>query len=706
MCILEVHPLSQDPYEDDSSNNSEEDYSYTKENKPEEEEAKKVSLVEEEEGESLDDFLDVIEEGSEALGQTEDLDSYSTSSLEPETSPITPKDPLDEPEVLDDFLDEKEFPIGESVTEEADLSSPLPSEDDDSPPLPELSSLAQEQGEPFEFDAEKEAAAIIEETEDQTMLRMRYEAIDEHPTPFEEFVARHKTPIKVDIPDPHENVKKALMIKLKAVQRDRVPRIFPIIGEAGSGKTHFYWHLKDLEKKEDANWTVVYIPSPPSSVRIPLHIFTCILDEIGNELITRASGEIMRRFSEKGFFKRNRVRDIVQRAIPEYPGLKAEIVSALAHIGQGDKHSLIARRWILGGWISEKELDQIGTSRLIEADDLVMAAIKVLLENYHETVVLYFDEIEIPYRTRGVDVEVAFLENLKRFYNEVANVLLVAACLKEIWPRIYETLDSALRTRMGNIMEFEPFTIENIKEFYIRSMNRWWIEEQNIDPPKDPLFPLTETDFEKIYQTSEGNPRLCIKLIRSFLTKAVAIGLSKEAPPEEDLQKLTAKEAPLSALLGTDISIEVNPPSVAAGMVETIVNEGRQRGIVIGKQENPEFLVEGKSQSIAALLQFPDFRLGLEVASVKNFDRKGGVAAYYALDRLRQAIEHGFIDRGVLAVPYETSGSKYEMMLFQLGNRISVLELDREEGQKLIQAGLLGELSNKGLELIKKVFPR
>ncbi|GAG66051.1 unnamed protein product, partial [marine sediment metagenome] len=81
-------------------------------------------------------------------------------------------------------------------------------------------------------------------------------------------------------------------------------------------------------------------------------------------------------------------------------------------------------------------------------DDTCLAMIKIITENLGKVIVLYFDEIESPYRMHGELAERKFLEVLKKQYNEVQKLVIVIAVLKEIWPRILEIADQPLRSRM------------------------------------------------------------------------------------------------------------------------------------------------------------------------------------------------------------------------------------------------------------------
>ena len=108
-------------------------------------------------------------------------------------------------------------------------------------------------------------------------------------TPFDRFVSHghQKDPLELDIVNPRKKTERIVNRALRSTISDSTARFVPIVGRAGTGKTHYYWVLKDRETKteEGKKWKVFYIPSPPAMVRTLQHIYTCLVDEIGLDLI-------------------------------------------------------------------------------------------------------------------------------------------------------------------------------------------------------------------------------------------------------------------------------------------------------------------------------------------------------------------------------------------------------------------------------------
>ncbi|MCK4282571.1 MAG: hypothetical protein KAX10_10670, partial [Candidatus Lokiarchaeota archaeon] len=121
-------------------------------------------------------------------------------------------------------------------------------------------------------------------------------------TPFDKFVSRGDLPDVIDIANPRKEIDKNIFRAIKQTNRDKSTRLIPILGSAGSGKTHAFWAYKDkigqveefeVEGLEPINWTIVYVPSPPASVRVLFHIYTCIIEELGAEVIKTVSEKLV-----------------------------------------------------------------------------------------------------------------------------------------------------------------------------------------------------------------------------------------------------------------------------------------------------------------------------------------------------------------------------------------------------------------------------
>ncbi len=562
--------------------------------------------------------------------------------------------------------------------------------------------------------------------------------------PFSNFVSRGDIPDKVDISRPHAYIDREVYRLVQQTYRDRSSRLIPILGSAGTGKTHAYHSFKDKEREnrrklEDADesveidaskivtsadWTIVYVPSPPASIRVLLHVYTCILEEMGAELLDIVSGKLMRKWggTKKGLFQKPKIDEVIQKGIREFPGVFADCVKALVTYQLDKNKKPLAERWLLGEDLEAEELSELGINSIVEEDDVCLALIKIITENLDKVLILYFDEIESPYRMLGEAAERKFLEILKRLYNEVKGLVISIAVLKEIWPRIIEIADAPLRSRMEPEQDLKPFSLNDLKIFFSKSMEAFW-DDNNLNPPLYPLFPLNEKLIEMIYEKTLGNPRNSIKLCRRFIDKVVmeemtvdellevgaeiVAGPRPQAEIEEEVidfskPREVIKKTIEDILAEEEYSIDVNPQSVAGATLKCISMVGEEKGKKFKTQMEFKFKLGKRAQTLAALIEAEGKKWGLEIPSIKTFERSAGVAGYYAAKRLKDAIGEKAIDKAILIVPQGTGGAKYDMILKDNPD-IHKVELNNDIGERLI-ADALKYPTKEGWEICTIIF--
>ncbi|MHA1733544.1 MAG: hypothetical protein ACTSU5_16475 [Promethearchaeota archaeon] len=595
-------------------------------------------------------------------------------------------------------------------------------------------------------------------SEDEIELRLETLASDDSIAPFSRFTARGDIADSIDVPNPRKAIDRAISRAIRQTALDHSTRLFPILGSAGSGKTHAYWAFKDKELKirearaqesvdddfstsveEEVDWSIVYVPSPPAPIRILLHVYTCMIDEIGADILGVVAHKLVERWGGKkkkhlGLFGKADIEEVIQAGIREYPGVFADCVKALCIFELDKDRKPLAERWLLGEDLDEDELDTIGINSVIEDDDICLAMIKLFTSNMDRVIVFYFDELESPYRTHGQEAEMRFLETLKRLYNEVQNIVIVAAILKEIWPRILEIADQALRSRMEPELELKPFTLADSKLYFAKAMEKFW-NDNNLNPPLYPLFPLNDAILETIYKKTNGNARDLIKLCRMFVDRIVDGEMTLEQL-ESDTGTLPTAQPPVAAPQATpqgpaaggggvqagsevaktieqileseEYTIQANPMSVAGACLKCIrvFGERHHEGAFTVKFDF-KFELQRKSGSrtytLAGLVEFGGAKIGVEVPSIKGFDRSGGVAAYYAAERLAAAIQQGILDQAILVVPEGTGGKKYLTLLKQNEGKVHVVEFNEDTALDLIKSSMK-EPNRDGWRIANVVF--
>ncbi len=561
--------------------------------------------------------------------------------------------------------------------------------------------------------------------------------------PFSNFVSRGDIPDKIDIARPRSYIDREVYRLVRQTARDKSSRLIPILGSAGTGKTHAYHSFKDKEREnekkleqakddqeieigklEDFNWSIIYIPSPPASIRVLLHVYTCIIEEMGAELLDIVSEKLVKKWGgdKKGLFQKPKLDEVIQRGIREFPGVFADCVKALVTYQLDKNMKALAERWLLGEDLDDEELNELGINSVVEDDDVCLALIKIITENLDTVLILYFDELESPYRMLGEAAERKFLEILKRLYNEVKGLVITIAVLKEIWPRIIEIADAPLRSRMEPEQELKPFSLNDLKIYFSKSMETFW-EDNNLNPPLYPLFPLNEKLIEMIFEKTQGNPRNSIKLCRRFIDKIVMEEMTVDellevgadivatAKPQSQVEeevidfskpREVIKKTIEDILAEEEYSIDVNPQSVAGATLKCINMIGEEKGKQYQTQMEFKFMLGKRSQTLAALIKAEGKKWGLEIPSIKTFDRSAGVAGYYAAKRLKDAIDQKAIDEALLIVPTGSSGAKFESILQNNAN-IHKIELDNEVGEELIK-NALSYPTKKGWEIATVIF--
>ncbi len=563
--------------------------------------------------------------------------------------------------------------------------------------------------------------------------------------PFSNFVSRGDIPDKVDIARPRSYIDREVYRLVQQTYRDKASRLIPILGSAGTGKTHAYHSFKDkerenkkrLERAEDVeeidagkfassvDWTIVYVPSPPASIRVLLHVYTCIIEELGAELLDIVSEKLVKKWggSKKGIFQKPKLDEVIQMGIREFPGVFADCVKALVTYQLDKNKKNLAERWLLGEDLEDEELRELGINSVVEEDDVCLSLIKIITENLDRVLILYFDEIESPYRMLGEVAERKFLEIIKRLYNEVKGLVITIAVLKEIWPRIIEIADAPLRSRMEPEQELKPFSLNDLKIFFSKSMEAFW-EDNNLNPPLYPLFPLNEKLIEMIYEKTKGNPRNSIKLCRRFIDKIVMEEMTVDellevgaeivatARPKAEIEeeevidfskpREVIKKTIEDILAEEEYSIDINPQSVAGATLKYINMVGEEKGKDFKTQMEYKFMLGKRGQTLAALIESKGKKWGMEIPSIKTFDRSAGVAGYYAAKRLKDAISVKAIDFGILIVPEKTKGDKFNLILKSNPN-IHRVELNNEIGERLI-ANALKYPTEEGWNICKIIF--
>ncbi len=521
-------------------------------------------------------------------------------------------------------------------------------------------------------------------------LRMCLLALRGEPTPFDRYVSKAHVPDMIDISRPRQAPEKAFLASLRLVEKENFV-FLPIIGDAGTGKTHFFWFIKEIERKYSNYWRCVYVPSPPSSERIALHIYSCCLDQL-SDLLPITSNNLMLDFLNYKNREKITRQGFIDKIAENYGSVSKDILTAFfTYKEKRGKNKILAERFLLGDLLpSQSSLDI--ESRSLEKDKDIGVALKLLARYYRKTLVFYFDELEIPFRSKIEGIKETFLSSLKNLSN-IPNTVIIAACLTDFWPN--------LKTDLKNIFPYMvkeavllPFSVQDLKDFYWKSMNQWWQSVCGVFPPSEnPYFPLIESDFVKIHLKTKGIPRNCIKLIRKYLdTRFSAYLESSDDTPDsshDDNLKLDIVE---------DEVLTINAETISQALKTIITDRFKSLKYQYELVEKPLF---ASKERISFYLNIENIKIGIQIPKVKSFNRNGGIAAYYALQSLNNAINTGHIHYGLMIAPFQTHGEKFIDLLVQTKFRVKCLYINGEVAENLI---LHSQNSSFGREIVRNIL--
>lgn len=535
-------------------------------------------------------------------------------------------------------------------------------------------------------------------------------------TPFDRFVSRGDIKDRVDIPTPRGDLNERVLDAVDRIANDSVSLSIPILGVAGSGKTHAYWALKDLERSlPDPNWTIIYIPSPPTAIRILFHVYTCIANEFPG-FIDIVSRNLIDRFSDS---VDDDLDDVVRKATAAYDPEFGDCIKMLVAYGlmKEKRKRLLAKRWIFGEAIDEREFEDLDIHSVIEEDETGLAMIKLITEymlmpgysidnpKRHKIIVLFFDEFESPFRISGTEAEAKFIDTLNRIFKEVNYFLLIAAVLKDVWDQILGLFDDPFKSRMQATVELQPFSFDDVKNLVAKSQEKFW-KENNVDPPEDLLFPLNEAVMKHIFERTFGNPRETIKLTRILMEKVVHGEITIDEITGEGVARVSENQvAPgedatknqLDNIIDREkIMFDVTPSNVIYAFLK-----GLQEIAMVhhSEDETPQLALDFKflstdnrEKTVGAVVDTTKEKIAVDIPAAKSFDRSAGVAAYYCAKRLEEGMKAGQFHKAAMIVPDSTGGEKLQYIL-ESNPDLAVFRINQEQADMLVKTALDPDLA-------------
>lgn len=531
--------------------------------------------------------------------------------------------------------------------------------------------------------------------------------------PFEQAVSRNDVRSQSDCYDitrPHQGADRRIERAIKSIQRNQLPKLLPLLGEAGAGKTHYYWILKDQEissyeplESEENPWAIIYVPSPPMALNIPLHILTCLIDDQGEDLIVSTALNLFKKFKTNINSSFDNVKN---KIVNYYGGLHSDVIRVLLQFiwpGISQEEKILAKRWLFADNLTKDELTELKVKNNIENDDVVLNLLHIIDEYSGRTIIYFFDEMELIFRMFGAESEIKLWEIIKKLFNESRNSLFLTTCLLDVWDRVQNNLDSSVISRFEPEIHLQTFNQEECQLLYVSLMKRFW-KQYFLEPLPNSYFPLTENIINFIYKKSKGNPRQIIKLfskildqiiyeeieyagldegaepqhVMNFITKyseKAYLGKFTEPTPEDYLVSQNAKEEliELNQLLpqvlqpknrkaklqveNEEYFVEINPTSIISALVSlfNIIDDKIFKKITnnLDITINSPYELQGVRKNLAILLDLPQDheKIGIDIPAINKLSNLSKAKAYYYVLDCTNAVNRGKFDRMILLLP-------------------------------------------------------
>ncbi len=314
--------------------------------------------------------------------------------------------------------------------------------------------------------------------------------------PFSLYTARVSHPPKIDLPSPRKKPEEAVHRALTLTKRTNQPYMIPILGEAGYGKTHFFWTLKEIYAKDVY---VTYVPPPASPDNVLSHFYFALVQAHGLSLLNTVAEKITSTFSS------------LEDALIKYAGPGAAVVAAFYALKDSTQRKM-ATRWLTG--ISDPSESQLNTQTILDNEEFALAALKIISQNINQPILFFVDELEYLFVSLGAEAELRLLESIKRVYNEVSNFIIVLACLTQLWDKIIDLSNTSVQSRFERPALLKRFTSKEIYAYVEAILTEFWL---HIGLEPNGIWPMTDGDIESAYAFSHGNPREAIKWLKNKL---------------------------------------------------------------------------------------------------------------------------------------------------------------------------------------------
>ena len=330
--------------------------------------------------------------------------------------------------------------------------------------------------------------------------------------PFHNFTSRSDIREFYNLNRPNKEALKHVIRFLEIVRKKkRESVILPIIAEAGYGKTHFYWVLR--ETVTDAY--VVYIPVPTNPNRVYSHFYFETIKAGGAPLLEYVADALTQKYRK------------AEHAAVDFSGMGNIVIDGFFAL-KDPSQSKIALKWLTGFDIDDNTANFKRT--ILDDEELALAALKIILKVIDKPIIFFVDELESLFISLGPEAELQFLETLKKMHNEGSNFIMCLACLTTLWDTILDLSSTAVQSRIEPPVVLKRFLKKDIQEYCLQMLQEFQQKFEIILPEENSLWPLSKADIESSYAYSHGNPREAIKWLSGCIEE-------RKIPLLKDLKK-------------------------------------------------------------------------------------------------------------------------------------------------------------------------
>jgi hypothetical protein len=138
--------------------------------------------------------------------------------------------------------------------------------------------------------------------------------------------------------------------------------------------------------------------------------------------------------------------------------------------------------------------------------------------------------------------------------------------------------------------------------------------------------------------------------------------------------------------------IKLTANVVTNSIVEALALAGKPLGITTNLLITSDEGQKQRSTIVELSKGAMSHKIGIDVPNIKDWDRSGGVAAFYAGKRLKGILDDGSVKSAIIAVSSATKGAKFDSLTEEIGSCLFVLRVDTSTATTFVQDTSEGKL--------------